>query len=280
MRQIRSREATEGLWQQARGRLPQPDVLMSSFASWDQVGRWYGGLQEERVKPTAEVAAKAAELTKGASNDEVKLRALYNYVSTQFRYIGIAFGIGRYQPHSAADVLNNQYGDCKDKHTLFASLLGAVGLKAYPALIASTHEIDVDVPSPAQFDHVISVVAQGDHFIWLDTTPEVAPFAYLSSGLRDKQALVMAEDKLPTLIMTPAEPPLKPSQVFRIDAKLSDTGTLQGKIARSVQGDDNELALGIAFRRVPLPKWKDLIQQISYLSVSAGDVRDVIAGSP
>ena len=122
-----------------------------------------------------------------------------------------------------------------------------MGLKAYPALIASTHEIDVDVPSPAQFDHVISVVAQGDHFIWLDTTPEVAPFAYLSSGLRDKQALVMAEDKLPTLIMTPADPPLKPSQVFRIDAKLSDTGTLQGKIARSVQGDDNEVALGLHF---------------------------------
>ena len=76
---------------------------------------------------------------------------------------------------------------------------------------------------------------------------ETYRFAYLSSGLRDKQALVMAEDKLPTLIMTPADPPLKPSQVFRIDAKLSDTGTLQGKIARSVQGDDNEVALGLHF---------------------------------
>ncbi|OLB87217.1 MAG: hypothetical protein AUI17_03065 [Acidobacteriales bacterium 13_2_20CM_2_55_5] len=267
-------------YQAARGKLPAPEIQLSSFQSWEEVGGWYTSLQRERVKPTAEIRTKAAELTKGSADDAARLHAIYNYVGTQFRYIGIAFGIGRYQPHSAADVLNNQYGDCKDKHTLFASLLGAVGLKAYPALIASTHEIDVDVPSPAQFDHVISVVAQGDHFIWLDTTPEVAPFAYLSSGLRDKQALVMAEDKLPTLIMTPADPPLKPSQVFRIDAKLSDTGTLQGKIARSVQGDDNEVALGIAFRRVPLPKWKDLIQQISYLSGFAGDVSDVTAGSP
>jgi hypothetical protein len=57
-------------------------------------------LQQERVKPTPEIRAKAAELTKGASDDNAKLRAIYNYVSTEFRYIGIAFGIGCYQPHT------------------------------------------------------------------------------------------------------------------------------------------------------------------------------------
>jgi len=134
-------------YQAARGKLPAPEIQLSSFQSWEEVGGWYTSLQRERVKPTAEIRTKAAELTKGSADDAARLHAIYNYVSTQFRYIGIAFGIGRYQPHSAADVLNNQYGDCKDKHTLFASLLGAVGLKAYPALIASTHEIDVDVPS-------------------------------------------------------------------------------------------------------------------------------------
>jgi transglutaminase-like putative cysteine protease len=124
------REAIEQVWRQARGRQPQPDVLMSSFASWEDVGRWYGALQEDRVKPTPEITAKAAELTKNAPNDEAKLHALYSYVSTQFHYIGVAFGIGRYQPHSAAEVLANQYGDCKDKHTLLASLLAAVGIPA------------------------------------------------------------------------------------------------------------------------------------------------------
>jgi Domain of Unknown Function with PDB structure (DUF3857) len=55
------REATELAWQQAQGRLPRPDVLVTSFGSWEDVGRWYGGLQEERVRPTPEVIAKAAE---------------------------------------------------------------------------------------------------------------------------------------------------------------------------------------------------------------------------
>ncbi len=52
--------------------------------------------------------------------------------------IGIAFGIGRYQPHAADDVLTNNYGDCKDKQTLLASLLQASGITLYPALVNSS----------------------------------------------------------------------------------------------------------------------------------------------
>jgi tetratricopeptide (TPR) repeat protein len=268
------------LYQAARGQLPPADVQISSFQSWEDVGRWYSNLQQERVKATPEIQAKATELTKGASDDNAKLRAIYKYVSTEFRYIGVAFGIGRYQPHAAAEVLSNQYGDCKDKHTLLASLLDTAGIKAYPALISSSHDLDQDVPSPGQFDHVISVVPQGNGFLWLDTTTEVAPFAYLITPLRDKHALVMPQDKPPILMTTPAEPPSKASQTFKIEAKLDDSGTLTGKVERTVQGDDNEVLLRSAFRRVPMPQWKDLIQQISYGSGFSGDVSEVTAGSP
>jgi transglutaminase-like putative cysteine protease len=82
--------------------------------------------------------AKAAELTKGITDNTAKLQALYGFVSTQYRYIGIAFGIGRYQPHAADDVLTNSSGDCKDKQTLLASLLQASGFSLYPALINSS----------------------------------------------------------------------------------------------------------------------------------------------
>jgi hypothetical protein len=154
------KEEQEVLRQALRGKMAVPDVQLSSFQSWEEVGRWYGGLQLERVKPTPELTAKATEITKTATDETTRIRAIYGYVSAQFRYIGIDFGIGRYQPHAAAEVLGNQYGDCKDKHTLLASLLGAVGIKAYPALISTRHAIDPDVPSPGQFDHVISVVPQ------------------------------------------------------------------------------------------------------------------------
>ena len=274
------KEQDEKLYQAARGKLPPPDVQVSSFQSWEEIGAWYNSLQKERVQPSPEIRAKALELIKGAADENAKLRAIYDYVSTQFRYIGVAFGIGRYQPHSAADVLANQYGDCKDKHTLLASLLDAAGIKAYPALISSMRQLDPDVPSPGQFDHVITAVPHGSDYIWLDSTEEVAPYGYILSLLRDKPALVVPEGKPATLVTTNAQPPLPALQTFTIDAKLDDSGTLKGKIERSVSGDDSEILLRTAFRRTPLPQWKDLVQQISYASGFQGDVSEVTASSP
>ena len=60
------------------------------------------------------------------------MRAIYEFVSGQTRYIGIDFGVGRYQPHAAAEVLANQYGDCKDKDTLLEAMLRAKGFSPRP----------------------------------------------------------------------------------------------------------------------------------------------------
>lgn len=256
-----------------------PAVQFTTFQSFEEVGRWYESLQSERAEPTPEIRAKAAELIKGAKTDDEKLKAIYNYVSLHFRYIGIAFGIGRYQPNPAADVLANQYGDCKDKHTLLAALLKAAGLMAYPALINSSRQIDPKVPSPAQFDHVISAIPQGDGYLWLDTTPEVAPFALLLFTLRDKQALVISEGKPALLVKTPQDPPFPTTARFQVEGKLDESGTLTAKIERTFRGD-MEVLLRAAFRGTPQAQWKDLIQNISYASGFAGTVSKIDVSAP
>ena len=73
-----------------RGLLPPPDVLISSFRTWEEVGRWYGRLQQEKSQPSPEIKAKAEELTKGLSDDNAKLRAIYDYVSLRYRYVAIS----------------------------------------------------------------------------------------------------------------------------------------------------------------------------------------------
>ena len=272
-------EQQEAVWRRARGRQPQHEIELSSFRNWEELGDWYQSLQHDRAKPSAEIEAKAAELTKGLTDENAKIHALYDFVSTKYRYIGIAFGIGRYQPHFAAEVLANQYGDCKDKHTVFASLLNAAGIKAYPALISSTREIDADVPSPGQFDHVITAIPQPSGLLWLDTTTEVAPFALLMSPLRDKHALVISGDKAAVLVTTPTDAPFLTSQRFEMQAKLSDAGVLDGK-AESMDRGDTEVFLRAAFRVVPVPQWKDLMQRISHSLGFEGDVSEVNAGQP
>ncbi|MGA8201949.1 MAG: DUF3857 domain-containing protein [Candidatus Sulfotelmatobacter sp.] len=263
----------------ARGRNPSPDVQISSFQSWEEVGRWYWDLQKDRVEPSAAVRAKAAELTKGMNDNAEKLLAIYSFVSTHYRYIGIAFGIGRYQPHTADDVLSNNYGDCKDKHTLLASLLQASGITLYPALIGSSWKLDPDIPSPGQFDHIIGYLPMGKDGLWLDTTAEVSPMGYLVTPLRDKQALVMPGDKPAQLKTTPLDPPFESSQTFTIEGKLSENGTFDAKVEDTVTGE-REVPMRLAFRRVPQSQWKDLMQQISYGLGFAGTVSEVTASTP
>ncbi|HEX8810815.1 MAG TPA: tetratricopeptide repeat protein, partial [Terracidiphilus sp.] len=253
---------------------------ISSFQTWDEIGRWYWSLQQDRIEPTAAIRAKAEELTKGLTSDDAKLKALYSFVSMHYRYIGIAFGIGRYQPHAADDVLTNNYGDCKDKHTLLASLLKAAGITLYPALIDSSHSLDPEVPSPVQFDHVIGYLpaTPGREATWMDTTPEVSPYGYLMPVLRNKPALVMQAEKS-QLITTPAESVTENLEDFMFEGKLNDDGTLEAKIEDSSQGD-SELVLRATFRQTAQSEWKELMQRISYEMGFAGTVSDVNASKP
>jgi hypothetical protein len=78
-----------------------PSVAWTTFKSWEAVGAWYQGLESDRIVPDAAIKAKVAELTAGKTTEEEKVRAVYGYVATQVRYIGVAFGVGRYQPHRA-----------------------------------------------------------------------------------------------------------------------------------------------------------------------------------
>ena len=157
-------------------------VQLTTFKDWEEVGNWWGALAAEQAKVTPAIESKAKELTAGLSTDAEKERAIYQYVAMKFRYISISFGAGRYRPHSAGEVLANQYGDCKDKHTLFAALLKAAGIQAWPALVGVGIKFDSSVPSPAQFNHVITVLPQDGKYVWLDTTAEVAPFGLVDPG--------------------------------------------------------------------------------------------------
>ena len=189
-----------------------PDVQLTTFTSWEAVGRWYAKLEQGRTDPSPEIRAKTAALILGRMTELEKIQALYDYVSKNIRYVSLSFGVGRYQPHTAAEVFANQYGDCKDKHTLLASMLEAAGIPSDAVLISYERKFDPSMPSPAQFNHMITAVPLGKELIWMDATEEVAPFRLLASPLRDKSALVVPPDGDAKVVETPADPPFPSSQ--------------------------------------------------------------------
>ena len=256
------------------------DVQMTTFRTWDEIGRWYAGLEKDRRAPAPDVKAKAAELTKGLTSDLDKVEALYDFVAINFRYVSLSLGVGRYQPHSSADVLHNQYGDCKDKHTLLASLLEAEGLHANSVLINSVRKLDPDVPSPSQFDHIITMLPLNGKEVWMDTTSEVAPFQLLAFTLRNKQALVIPPAEVgtaPHLETTPAGTPGPNREVGEIDGQINEIGKLDAHVHYTFQGDE-ELALRVVFRRVPQAQWQRVVENVN--SVLGGDVSNVKVSDP
>ena len=251
-----------------------PDVQISSFTDWQQVAHWYSQLQGLRAADDDVVRKKAAELTRGATTPSEKARRLYDFVAQNIRYVSLSFGVGRLQPHQASEVLQNSYGDCKDKHTLLQALLHAEGIQSYPVLINSGRKIDPDVPSPAQFDHEITAMSLGPEFTWLDSTTEVAPYGLILYQLRNKQALLASGDAHGGLVRTTAESPVKNLFSIKMDGKFTETGGLETNIDVTAQGD-SDIFLRMAFRRIPQPQWQDLLRGLSQSWGVVGDVSDV-----
>jgi tetratricopeptide (TPR) repeat protein len=247
-----------------------PSIAWSTFKSWEAVGDWYRSLEGDRILPDTDVKAKVAELTAGKTTQEEKVRALYNYVSTQIRYIGVDFGIGRYQPHHAAEVLQNQYGDCKDKHTLLAAMLNVIGLHPDAVLIGAGIRFNPPVPSPQAFNHLITGVSLEGKPVWLDATAEVAPYRVLNYALRDKNALVVpvttpetAPDTARARIeRTPATLPFPAIQKMDAVGTLDNTGTSNSRLVLTLRGNA-ELFARTAFHQVSPGQYDQLVQQLS-----------------
>ena len=97
-------------------------IWITSFADWAEISAWYSGLERDRRVPTAEVRAKAEELTRDSHSDLEKVRAIYNYVARNIRYVSLSFGVGRFQPHFAAVWLMNA-GDDLDQGRFAGAIL-------------------------------------------------------------------------------------------------------------------------------------------------------------
>src|ERR1700722_18980170 len=224
-----------------------PDVQISSFASWEEVGRWYAEMEKSRRMPSGGIRAKADELTQGLNTDLEKVAALYDFVATKVKYFSmVAFGMGGYEPHTADEVLQRLYGDCKDKDALLAALLEAKGFHSSSVLINPIRELDPDIPSPWPFTHVITLLPLGKDEIWMDTSTGILPFRLLPYALRRKKGLVIAHGGVPHFEETPADAPMLSTWTEEIDGEVDQSGALDATVNLTARGDA-EIPLREAF---------------------------------
>ena len=201
-----------------------PDVLA--------VGRLYQDNAAPKAAVTDRVRTLALSLTTGLTGERDKARALYDWVSRNIRYVDIVLGSGGYIPHSADEVLTNEYGDCKDHAVLLQALLAAAGIKSVSALInfGSSYTLP-KVGSFELFNHVITYLPSLD--LYIDSTAQFAPFGVLPFDETDKPALLTSLGLLGRTPRTHADANVTRTKV---SMTIRSDGTIEGTSMATVSG--------------------------------------------
>ena len=171
-----------------------PTLIYTSCPNWEELGKWLGDQLADKIATTSSIDAKTAEITAGLNTDEEKIQAIFFWLVTKVRNVYLPLGITGYEPHPAATVLENMYGDWRDKATLLASLLKAAGIEANVALVKRHGSpVVLDMPTPKQFNAIyVYVNLTNGTILWLDPFAEDCRYGYLDAG-DGNRALVVKE---------------------------------------------------------------------------------------
>ncbi len=207
-----------------------PRITVSSFSSWEEIASWYYDISREQSKADPDIKAKVAELIQNETTLEGKIRALYHYVITEIRYLGLEFGISGHMPHEASEIYKYKYGDCKDKATLLIAMLKEAGIEAYYVLLRTRYsgEIDLDLPS-FQFDHAIAAVPLNGELMFLDGTAENYCYGELPAMDQDVWAMVLIDGE-GKFMKVPMQSTEKNQRVREIKLDLKEDGSVSGEI--------------------------------------------------
>ncbi|MBA3061700.1 MAG: DUF3857 domain-containing protein, partial [Atribacteria sp.] len=171
-----------------------PYLCISSIDDWQEVYNWWGSLVVDKINIDEEIEEKTQELIKDKNTQEEKAKAIYHWVASKIRYVGVEYGEAGFEPHYATEIFKNKYGDCKDQTMLLISMLRYAGISAYPVLIGTKGSYLLDEEFPTLiFNHAICLAKVGEKLVFLDPTAETTSFGDLPGGDQDRKVFVFYE---------------------------------------------------------------------------------------
>lgn len=154
-----------------------PLIVGSTFQTWTDFRTWYTTAIQGFTVPDEEMKRLAASLTRGKTTRDEKLRALFNFVADNIRYVNFVSAEG-WLPNRPQQLLARREGDCDDKAILLITLLRAVGIDAEEVLVQTRERgqpstvLARKAVIPA-FDHGIAFLPGPNGGQYLDaTSPE------------------------------------------------------------------------------------------------------------
>ncbi|MBL8918437.1 MAG: DUF3857 domain-containing protein [Myxococcaceae bacterium] len=207
---------------------------LSTYQSWDAVGRYWWGLVRDQLTTNDELQKTVDTVLKGIDRKKQAdvVAAIYGFVVTNTRYVALEFGIHGYKPYRVDRVLARRFGDCKDKASLIVAMLKLAGVDARLVLLRmrSLGVLPAEPASLAAFNHAIAYVPALD--LWLDGTADFHGSRELPSSDRVANVLVVEPSGNSRFLVTPEANPADnlTSISLEVTLKVDGSATARGTV--------------------------------------------------
>lgn len=186
-----------------------PTVTLSTFKDWNAFRAWYGEAVRGFTEPDAQVRELATKLTRGKATPDEKLKALFDFVADDIRYVNYVSGEW-WLPNRPQQLLARREGDCDDKALLLITLLRAVGIDAQEVLVQTRltgQPSLLRAPGAALpvFDHGIAYLPGPGGGTYLDATAPQSRLGPLPS--MDARAVALRMEGPAEIVQLPSSSP-------------------------------------------------------------------------
>jgi transglutaminase-like putative cysteine protease/lipoprotein NlpI len=217
------------------------EFFASEYAGWGDVVRWGIALFASPADAMPAVDRKAKEIIAAYPAPRERARAALDFVQRDIRYFGTELGVNSHRPASPEKVIQQRFGDCKDKVSLLLALLHRMGIAGEPYLVSTSlrGKVAEALPSPLSFNHVIARVTVDGQVYWLDATrsQQTGPLEMRQAIGFGQGLLLAAETTAPS-----AQPSAFGTQRIRVDDRFSIQALSAPPVLESRVTFYNELA--------------------------------------
>lgn len=228
------------------------------MSTWLSYGKYQVDLNKGRDELPENIKQEVHRIADAQPTKTEKIKALYNYLQANTRYISIQLGIGGLQPFDAKYVASNRYGDCKALSNYMKALLKEAGIESFYSIIHAGEGEKYYLPDfvSDQTNHIIVSVPLEKDTMWLECTSQTKAPGYMGSFTDDRYALLIKEDG-GHLVKTPAY--TKQHNVVRrkVAGEIVTGGQLNAKVVNTYSGLEQDELHGIlhAYTREQLLKY-------------------------
>ena len=213
-----------------------PAVFATLFKDWGYLFDKYGGWQLARMEITPEINSLAQEIVKPAKTMDDSIALIYHWIQRNIRYICIKGSeAAGSSGHPASLTLRNGFGDCTDKSMLLATMLRAIGIKAYPIYLNTNrggtppfYEIPI-----AWSDHAINEIRLKDRRFYLDPVSETFRYPYFAPMDHGALAINVIAKSIDTI---PIPSPQSNAKIYNSEVTIDTLGNAIVTFNRSYTG--------------------------------------------